>query len=79
MIDLIKESPFYLEIQKEAAENLGLRLLVQKFGEVDEEVKAMINCLSKEQIEQFSLAILDFNSIEDVRNWFQNTDAEPEE
>lgn len=74
MIDLIKESPFYQEIQKDAAERLVSRQLTKRFGELDEETKSQIKGLSKEQTENLAVTIFDFNSLDDVRVWLSRTE-----
>lgn len=73
MIDLIMESPYYKEIQKDEAERIVSMQLTRKFGEMDEETKSLIKRLSKEQTENLGTEMFDFNNLDDVRIWLSRT------
>ncbi len=72
MIDLIMESPYYKEIQKEGEARLISKQIIKRFGEPDEEIKLRLKELSVEQTESLAEAIFDFNSLDDVKIWLSN-------
>ena len=49
---------------------LALRMLKKRFGSIDENFCSKIEELSAEKLEQLCEALLDFNSIDDLSNWF---------
>jgi predicted transposase YdaD len=48
------------------------RLLERKFGQVSQEMGDRISTLSPELLEDFAMALLDFNSIDDLGNWLES-------
>lgn len=86
MIDLIIESPFYKEIvdkglqqglqqgRKEESQNLIIKLIIKKFGEINEQNKIRLADLSLEQSESLAEALFDFKNFDDIRNWLTNVE-----
>ena len=50
---------------------LILRLLTQKFGQLDPQICYQIESLSLEQLEALSEVLLNFSSLEELTNWLQ--------
>jgi predicted transposase YdaD len=64
----------YEQGKQEGEQNLVLRLLKRRVGELPQEVKERIQTLSLEQLEALGEALLDFIALEDLLNWL---DANP--
>jgi predicted transposase YdaD len=73
MIDSLKETRFYQEAKEDGVEegqrSLVLQLLRQKVGKLNAKITAQIAKLDLEQIEKLAIALLNFESIEDLKNW----------
>jgi predicted transposase YdaD len=73
MIDSLKETRFYQEAKEDGVEegqrSLVLQLLRQKVGKLNAKITAQIAKLDLEQIEKLAIALLNFESIEDLTNW----------
>jgi len=52
-------------------QELVLRLLQRRVGELPQEVRGDIQTLSLEQLEALAEALLDFTAIEDLLNWLE--------
>jgi hypothetical protein len=52
-------------------QELVLRLLKRRVGELSQEVRGRILALSLEQLEALGEALLDFSAIEDLLNWLE--------
>jgi predicted transposase/invertase (TIGR01784 family) len=72
-IDSLKETRFYQEAKedgvKEGRLSLVLQQLRQKMGKLNAKITAQIAKLDLEQIERLAIALLNFESIEDLTNW----------
>lgn len=55
--------------QKKEAVTLILRLLARRFGSLTPELETSINELSLVQLEELAEALLEFNSLEDLKQW----------
>ncbi|MBD2295557.1 DUF4351 domain-containing protein [Anabaena sphaerica FACHB-251] len=55
----------------EGEQNIVVRLLQKRFGELPQETKAKIQTLSLNQLEELGEALLDFTAIEDLLNWLE--------
>ncbi|MEA5551210.1 DUF4351 domain-containing protein [Anabaena cylindrica UHCC 0172] len=60
----------------EGEQNLVVRLLKKRFGELPEEIRKQIQTLSLNQLEALGEALLDFTAIEDLFNWLATNQAE---
>jgi predicted transposase YdaD len=69
MIDSLKETRFYQEAKEDGQRSLVLQLLRQKVGKLNAKITAQIAKLDLEQIERLAIALLNFESIEDLTNW----------
>ena len=49
-----------------------MRQLNKRFGEVPESIKNQLQDLSLEDLENLSVDIFDFNTLEDLSNWLAN-------
>jgi hypothetical protein len=54
---------------EEGQRSLVLQLLRQKVGKLNAKITAQIAKLDLEQIEKLAIALLNFESIEDLTNW----------
>ncbi|MDJ0662323.1 MAG: DUF4351 domain-containing protein [Crocosphaera sp.] len=80
----MKESVIYQEIKakgrkegreegrQEGEANLIIRLLTRRFGQLSEDFLTQIRGLSVEQLENLGDALLDFESEENLQQWFSN-------
>jgi predicted transposase YdaD len=72
-IDSLKETRFYQEAKedgvKEGRQSLVLQQLRQKMGKLNTKTTAQIAKLDLGQIERLAIALLNFESIEDLTNW----------
>jgi predicted transposase YdaD len=75
--DIMKESVIYQEIfetgeqralQREKA--LILRQVSRQVGEVPQDLRSSVELLSIDRLEALGEALLDFNSLQDLQNWF---------
>ncbi|HEX5084435.1 MAG TPA: DUF4351 domain-containing protein [Blastocatellia bacterium] len=53
------------------AAEMALRQLQQRFGALDDAAHAHIGALPIEQLEELSVALLDFSSLQDLEDWLQ--------
>jgi predicted transposase/invertase (TIGR01784 family) len=60
-----------LEVQLEEARSLILRLLTRKVGEVPTPAKLQIEALNLTQLEDLAEALLNFTSLADLSQWFE--------
>ncbi len=67
----MRESAIYQEILHEGESKLVLRLLTRKVGQISPEVRSHIQQLPLAQLEELGEALLDFDSIQDLTDWFQ--------
>ncbi|MDX2228508.1 MAG: DUF4351 domain-containing protein [Leptolyngbyaceae cyanobacterium bins.349] len=58
------------EGRQEGERSLILRLLTRQVGELSAEMRSHINTLSLEQLENLGEALLEFNAIADLEQWF---------
>ncbi|MDJ0597330.1 MAG: Rpn family recombination-promoting nuclease/putative transposase [Crocosphaera sp.] len=78
--DIMKESVIYQEIEaqgkakgrQEGEANLVIRLLNHRFGQISDELVTQIQGLSIEQLENLGEALLDFQTEDDLKQWFSN-------
>jgi len=75
--DIMKESVIYQEIWSEGLQegeaNLVLRLLNRRIGSISPELSPKIRSLSLEQLENLGEALLDFQSLQDLEQWLENS------
>ncbi|MFM6408360.1 MAG: DUF4351 domain-containing protein, partial [Microcystis sp.] len=75
--DIMKESVIYQEIWSEGLQageaNLILRLLNRRIGGISPELSPKIRSLSLEQLENLGEALLDFQSLQDLEQWLENS------
>lgn len=81
--ELMQESVIYQELREEAREEVRLeerlagerslifRLLIRKVGEVPSVAKSQIETLSLTQLEELGEALLNFATLDDLRNWLE--------
>jgi predicted transposase YdaD len=73
----MKESVIYQEIWSEGLQegeaNLVLRLLNRRIGSISPELSPKIRSLSLEQLENLGEALLDFQSLQDLEQWLENS------
>ena len=74
--DIMKESVIYQDIKaegrQEEAVNLLLRQLNRRIGAVSPQLSTKIQSLPIEQLEDLGESLLDFESIEDLKQWLAN-------
>ncbi|MGK7889184.1 MAG: DUF4351 domain-containing protein [Leptolyngbyaceae cyanobacterium] len=72
----LQETRFYREVKEESREegarSLTLRLLTRRFGELPDSILETVNVLSREQLEAFTDALLDFTSLEEIEVWLSS-------
>jgi predicted transposase YdaD len=68
---VLRESPWYQEIQQEGEQSLVLRQLTRRIGEVAPALRSQVQSLSLIQIEALGEALLDFSAPSDLVNWLQ--------
>jgi predicted transposase/invertase (TIGR01784 family) len=72
-IDSLKKTRFYQEAKEDGIheERLSavLRLLKHKFKKLNIKVTSQISKLDLEQLDELMIALLDFESIDDLKNW----------
>jgi len=56
---------------QQGEQNLVLRQLTHRFGELPADVQARIGALAIDQLEQLGEALLDFKTLADLTNWFE--------
>ncbi len=73
VIDSLKKTRFYQEAKedgvKEGRLSLVLQQLHQKMGKLNAKTTAQIAKLDLGQIERLAIALLNFESIDDLMNW----------
>ena len=69
---VLRESPWYQEIQYEGEQSLVLRQLTRQIGEVAPELRSQIQTFSLAQIEALGEALLDFTQPSDLESWLEN-------
>ncbi|MFM2065078.1 MAG: hypothetical protein RLZZ507_4749 [Cyanobacteriota bacterium] len=52
-------------------QNIVLKLLKKRFGEISEDIHQAITELSIDQLESLGEALLDFTVVDDLINWLQ--------
>jgi flagellar biosynthesis/type III secretory pathway protein FliH len=57
--------------QLQAAQDITLRLLNRRFGEITPEVQQQLKTLKLEQLEDLAVALLDFTKLEDLHAWLE--------
>ncbi len=57
--------------KQEQGQNIILRLLQKRVGELPEEVKKEVQALSLEDLEALGEALLDFTATDDLLHWLQ--------
>jgi predicted transposase YdaD len=82
-VTVLRESPWYLEIQQESeqvgeqrgrteeAQALILRQLTRRVGILPSEVRSQVESLNLEKLESLSEALLDFSSSADLDEWLR--------
>ena len=60
------------EGKQEGEQNLVVRLLQKRVGNLPEEIRKKIQTLSLNQLESLGEALLDFTAIEDLLNWLES-------
>ena len=60
------------EGKQEGEQNLVIRLLQKRVGNLPEELRKKIQTLSLNQLESLGEALLDFTAIEDLFNWLES-------
>ena len=64
-----KETRVYQEGQEDGARSLVIRLLNRRFNSISPELRAQIESLDLEQVEDLAEALLDFQSLTDLNTW----------
>ncbi|MFM2062916.1 MAG: hypothetical protein RLZZ507_2586 [Cyanobacteriota bacterium] len=59
------------EGKQEGEQNIVVRQLQKRVGELPKETKTKIQTLSLNQLEELGEALLDFTAIEDLLNWLE--------
>jgi predicted transposase YdaD len=72
---VLRESPWYQEIQQEGEQSLVLRQLTRRIGSVAPDMQSQVQSLSLTQIESLGEALLDFSSPLDLENWLQANES----
>jgi predicted transposase YdaD len=72
---VLRESPWYQEIQQDGELSLVLRQLARRIGEVAPEVRSQIQSLSLTQIESLGEALLDFSQPSDLVIWLEQNES----
>ncbi|MGK7887304.1 MAG: Rpn family recombination-promoting nuclease/putative transposase [Crocosphaera sp.] len=74
--DIMKESVIYQDIEEKAKQkgeaNLIIRILKRRFGQISDDLLTQIRGLSVEKLEDLGEALLDFQSENDLTQWFSN-------
>jgi predicted transposase/invertase (TIGR01784 family) len=65
----LEDTRVFREAKEEERRSLVLLLLKQKVGALSEALTDLINSLSSEQLEALAIALLNFNSIDDLMIW----------
>jgi predicted transposase YdaD len=90
-VTVLRESPWYLEIQQESeqvgeqrgeqrgrteeARSLILRLLTRRVGILPSEIRSQVESLNLEKLESLGEALLDFSSSADLDGWLRTLGA----
>ena len=69
---VLRESPWYQEIQQEGEQSLILRQLTRRIGEVAPEMRLQVQALSLAQLEALGEALLDFSEPADLDEWLRS-------
>ena len=64
-----KETRVYQEGQEDEARSLVIRQLNRRFNSISPELRAQIESLDLEQVEDLGEALLDFKSLKDLNSW----------
>jgi predicted transposase YdaD len=81
----MKESVIYQEIFEtgeqqgeqralQREKTLILRLIVRKVGELPQDIRSSVELLSIDRLEALGEALLDFTSLQDLRDWLGTTE-----
>lgn len=68
----ITQTRFYQQVVQITEVNMVIRLLTVRCGNLSEELQAQVRSLSIPQLESLGEALLDFQDISDLENWFTN-------
>jgi predicted transposase YdaD len=71
-VTVLRESPWYLEIQQEEAQALILRQLSRRVGTLPANVKAQVQALELSKLEALGEALLDFAGVDDLVGWLRS-------
>jgi predicted transposase YdaD len=71
-VTVLRESPWYLEIQQEEAQALILRQLSRRVGTLPANVKAQVQALELPKLEALGEALLDFAGVDDLVGWLRS-------
>jgi hypothetical protein len=52
-------------------QELVLRLITRKVGEVPQDLRSSVELLSIDRLEALAEALIDFNSLRDLQNWLR--------
>jgi predicted transposase YdaD len=63
------------EGRRREASALALRLLERRCGALASSIRSRIEALSRSQLEELALALLDFQGAEDLRSWLEQLEA----
>jgi predicted transposase YdaD len=81
MLDIIVESPLYQEIQLDGAKieshNFLLRLLEERFGVINEDLKTQIKTLSTNQAEELGVKLFRVKTLEEFKTYLAEFDESP--
>lgn len=71
MLELVPvtQTRFYREVKQEGMRSLLMRQLSRRFGDIPPTIETQIEQLNLEQTESLAEALLDFNSLDDLRTW----------
>jgi predicted transposase YdaD len=69
---VLRESPWYQEIEQTGEARLVLRQLTHQIGNVTPEIQAQVQALSLAQLESLGEALLDFSAPTDLITWLNN-------
>ena len=73
MLELVPvtQTRFYREVKQEGMRSLLMRQLSRRFGDIPPSIQTQIEQLNLEQTESLAEALLDFNSLDDLRSWLK--------
>ena len=71
-IDELKKTRVYREAREEDRREMVFMLLNYKFGQLSSKIQAQIQALDFDRLQVLSKALLEFNDLVELENWFQD-------